>query len=101
MIQSKYQPKRTDKNQAEIVQALRAAGCTVTSLHEVGRGCPDIVVGYEGVNFLLEIKNPKTYGKLNETQVKWHGKWRGQVAVVKSPGEALRVVGAPVQLNLF
>ncbi|MCH2247846.1 MAG: hypothetical protein MK111_24995 [Crocosphaera sp.] len=96
-----YQPKRTDKNQAEIVKALRAAGCTVTSLHEVGRGCPDIVVGYRGANFLIEIKNPKTYGKLNETQVKWHSRWCGQVAVVRSIQQALRVVGVPQQLGLF
>lgn len=96
-----YQPKRTDKNQAEIVKALRKAGCTVTSLHEVGRGCPDIVVGYQGKNFLLEIKNPATYGKLTQWQEKWHSGWRGQVAVVRSPKDALAVVLGHFQPSLF
>lgn len=97
----KYQPKRTDKNQAEIVKALRKAGVTVTSLHEVGHGCPDLVCGYQGQNYLLEIKNPKTYGKLTPYQVKWHERWKGQVKVVYTIEEALRALGIGIQLSLI
>ena len=48
---------KVDDNQAEIVATLRYVGCSVTSLASIGRGCPDIVVGYNGVNYLLEIKD--------------------------------------------
>lgn len=43
--------KRTDGNQAEIVRALRSAGATVQTLHTVGKGCPDLVVGFRGNNY--------------------------------------------------
>jgi hypothetical protein len=35
--------KRTDRNQAEIVKALRQVGASVGHTHEVGKGFPDIV----------------------------------------------------------
>lgn len=35
---------RIDANQAEIVKALRAIGCSVQSLAGVGNGCADLVV---------------------------------------------------------
>ena len=82
---------RTDLNQAEIVESLRDMGCTVELLHRVGGGCPDILVGFRDRNVLLEIKQPK--GRLNKLQRKWHALWKGQVAVVRSPEDALRVVG--------
>ena len=50
-------PARVDANQPVIVAALRAIGATVQHLHAVGQGCPDILVGYDGVNFLMEIKD--------------------------------------------
>lgn len=85
-------PKRVDGNQAEIVEALRRCGATVQDLHEVGQGCPDILVGRAGKTYLLEIKNGQR-GKLNSREVRWHRMWRGQVAVVRTVDEALRAVG--------
>lgn len=72
---------RIDANQSEIVAALRACGCTVAITSDVGGGFPDLVVGYQGRNFLLEIKTPG--GKLTPDQVE----------VVKDVDEALAVVG--------
>lgn len=89
-------PKRVDANQPEIVEALRRAGCEVLHLHMVGHGCPDILVGRHGVNYLLEIKDgakPPSKRVLTEDEVKWHGKWGGQVSVIASIEEAYRVVG--------
>lgn len=85
-------PKSVDANQAEIVQALRAIGATVQDLHEVGKGCPDILVGYRDRNYLLEIKNPETKGTITEREWKWHNSWHGQVAVVWSAEEAIAVI---------
>ena len=48
---------RVDANQADVVSTLRAIGCTVQHLHAVGQGCPDIVAGRNGFNWIIEIKD--------------------------------------------
>jgi hypothetical protein len=83
---------QTDANQAEIVRALRCVGASVELLHRVGGGCPDLLVGYRGRNFLLEIKVCK--GKLNTLQERYHALWRGEIRVVRSVHEALTAIGA-------
>lgn len=88
---------RTDANQEAIVAALRSAGASVQQLSAVGKGCPDLLVGFRGQNWLLECKDGgKTPGNrpLTEDQMRWMKDWRGAVTVVLSPGEALKVVGA-------
>ena len=87
-------PRRThtDANQAEIVAALEAAGATVQDLHEVGGGCPDVCVGFRGVNYFLEIKQPGHYPR--DSQVSWILAWQGRATVVFSAEEALREIGA-------
>lgn len=82
---------RTDENQKTIVDFLRKNHMEVQHLHSVGKGCPDLLVGYKGVNVLLEIKRDETK-KLTPDQVIWHHNWRGQVATVATSEEALRVV---------
>ena len=87
---------KVDDNQGEIVAALRAAGCSVTSLASVGRGCPDLVVGRAGVTYLLEVKDgrkPPSKRRLTPDEKAWHGAWRGQVAVVESVQDAFKAVG--------
>lgn len=79
-----------DANQASVVNALRIAGASVQHLHAVGAGCPDILVGHRGRNWLMEIK--REGGKRNKKQIEWHDAWRGQVVTVESPFQALRVL---------
>ena len=89
---------RVDANQAEIVDTLRKMGCSVQHLHAVGGGVPDLLIGYRGVNVLLELKDgkkPPSKQKSTDAQVIWHDAWRGQVAVVTSVKEALEAVGVP------
>ena len=86
---------RVDANQKAVVAALRAAGATVQHLHSVGQGCPDILVGYRGRNYLLEIKDgdkPPNKRRLTRDEGRWHRRWRGQVAVVESVAEALAAI---------
>ena len=83
-------PKRVDANQAEIVADLRAIGATVQHLHEVGDGCPDILVGFRDRNYLFEIKGPK--GLLTAKQRAWHDAWRGQAWIISSIKHALEVM---------
>lgn len=52
-----------DANQGAIVDALREAGCMVRSTAVVGDGFPDLVVGFRGKTFLLEVKNPDGRGE--------------------------------------
>ena len=87
-------PRRTDHNQAEIVKALRDVGATVQDLHLVGHGCPDILVGFRGKNYVMEIKMPK--GTLEADQRDWIGEWQGKTHVVRSVDEALLAIGAIV-----
>ena len=83
--------KKVDANQAEIVAALRQCGATVQCLHTVGHGCPDLVVGLGGKNYLLEVKNGN--GRLTTHESRWHREWRGQVHIVRSVEDALMAVG--------
>lgn len=88
---------RIDANQPEIIHGLRTIGATVQPLHSVGKGCPDILVGWRGKNFLIEIKDgrkPPSGRTMTADQIDWHGTWAGQVSVANSLDEALRVVGA-------
>jgi len=86
---------KVDRNQAEIVAALRGAGATVQPLHAVGKGCPDLLVGFRGRNILLEVKDwkaAKSDRVLTSHQEEWHGGWKGQVAQVETVDAALAVV---------
>lgn len=83
---------KVDDNQGEIVQALRDVGATVQSLASVGSGCPDLVCGFRGQNYLLEVKAPK--GRLTVFEAAWHEEWSGAVSVVRSVDEALEAIGA-------
>lgn len=88
---------RTDGNHSTIRDGLRKAGASVFDLATVGKGMTDLIVGYHGVNYLIEIKDgtrPPSQRKLTPTQVDFHAKWRGQRAVVTTLMEALLVIGA-------
>jgi len=79
--------KKVDNNQTQVVKAFRDLGATVQHLHAVGKGCPDIVVGFKGKNLLLEIKDGDKK-VLTPDQVNWHKLWKGQVNVVTSVDDA-------------
>jgi len=83
---------KVDVNQPALVAEIRALGWTVQHLHSLGQGCPDILVGAKGKNYLLEIKNPEYDGKLTADEQDWHDSWRGQVAVVETIEDILEVV---------
>lgn len=86
---------KVDRNQAEIVAALRGIGATVQPLHTVGDGCPDLLVGFRGRNMLIEVKDglrPPSDRKLTKDQVEWHGGWKGQVATALDVDAAIAIV---------
>lgn len=81
---------KTDENQAEIVRALRTAGCSVLILSRVGQGCPDLLVARDGRNVLLEVKRPGK--KLNDEQRDFVLAWRGEMHKVETAVEAVGVM---------
>ena len=83
---------KTDANQSAIVDELRRVGASVESLHRVGKDIPDLLVGFRGQNYLIEIKAPG--GATTPGQRMWHATWSGQCAVVTTADEAMRVIGA-------
>lgn len=87
---------KTDRNQPEIVKALRDVGATVEILAAVGKGCPDLLVGYRGINYAIEVKDGErapSEQRLTPDQDDWHARWRGHVEVVRSVDEALFAIG--------
>ena len=91
---------RVDANHHAIVQCLRSVGAHVESLAAVGGGIPDLLVGFRGRNWLLEVKDgrrPPSERRLNPAQQAWHAVWAGHVVVVRSPEEALRAIGISVE----
>ena len=87
---------KVDINQPKIVSDLRTIpGVRVTDLSKVGMGCPDILVGYRGVNWLIEIKSEwaKEGKEFTAMQERWHDEWTGQKAVVWSFEQACEVIG--------
>lgn len=84
------QNARVDKNQAVIVVGLRKFGASVQSLATVGKGVPDLLVGYNGKNWLLEVKGEN--GTLTAPQVVWHAEWKGTVYVVRNIGDAISII---------
>lgn len=82
---------RVDGNQREIVEALRKAGCSVAILSDVGKGIPDLSVGYLGRTIWMEVKSPG--GKLTPAEEKFRDNWHGSYAIVHNIDEALEAMG--------
>lgn len=85
-----------DRNQAEITAALRKIGATVQPLHYVGKGCPDLLVGFRGGNYLFEVKDgekPPSARQLTTDEADWQRLWNGDVTTVLSAEEALAELG--------
>ena len=83
---------RKDYNADEIIEALKKAGFSVHDTSCVGNGFPDLVVGKNGKNCLLEIKDgskPLSKRALTEDEEAWHCAWNGYAEVVDSPKQAL------------
>lgn len=86
---------RKDTNQGLIVTALRAAGATVAVLSD--KDLPDLLVGYEGQTFLLEVKDgakSPSRRRLRPGQERFFGQWKGgPLHKIETIADAFRVVG--------
>ncbi len=86
---------KVDANQAQVVTGFRSAGATVQSLANIGQGCPDLLVGYRGRNYLIEVKDgskPPSARTLTDDQQEWTQNWRGQWEIVQDLSDVKRLV---------
>ena len=87
---------KVDSNQSAVVKTLRSVpGVSVLLLHQVGGGCPDLCVGYQGRNYLFELKNPSqvpSKQQLTEAEKEFAASWRGHVSTVTSAMEILNQI---------
>jgi len=82
---------KIDSNQPEIVEAFRQLHCSVQHLHAVGSGCPDLLVGVNGFNVLVEVKTAT--GELTSDQKDFIAAWRGDdVNIVRTREDAIELV---------
>jgi hypothetical protein len=80
--------KKVDKNQKDVVKALRSMGATVVDLSAVGKGMTDLIVGFDGQTILLEVKDGPDK-KFTPQQIKFFATWTGgMLARVNSVQEA-------------
>ena len=82
---------RQDNNHHELVEALKKIGA---KCYFVGKPV-DILCGFRGRNYLLEIKRPDKRGQLSaitQEQRDFMAGWSGQVAIVHTIDEAIHLV---------
>jgi hypothetical protein len=83
---------RVDANQPEVVKLYRRLGASVQHLHTVGRGCPDLLIGYCGANGLAEVKDPEkppSKRRLTDDEGKWHRDWLGNVSIIETQDDVI------------
>ena len=79
---------KRDKNEKQIIRFLERCGASVIQLDDPG--ICDLLVGYNSINILCEVKSEK--GKLTPTQIKFFETWQGQKAVVRSIKDVKQVL---------
>lgn len=89
--------RRVDHNQKEVTSALRRIGASVAILSMVGKGVPDLLVGYHGKNYLIELKDGEKVAskkKLTDDEKDFHAIWKGRIDIAESWQDAFKVIGA-------
>jgi len=81
--------KTRDNNEPEIIKALKTVGANVKTADWV-----DLIVGFRGRNYLIEVKNPEVAYKIEPSQKELDKNWRGQYDFAFTPTDALRIIGA-------
>lgn len=88
---------KIDDNQNKVVSALRRipnVSVRITSM--LGKGFVDIVVGYKGQNYLIEIKDgdkSPSRRKLTPDEEEFHSNWKGSIHVANSVDDILDIIG--------
>lgn len=85
--------KRVDKNQPQIVAALRKCGFTVWHTHTVGGGFPDLCISRNGHTHLIEVKDgeqPPHLRRLTPLEAEFFTKDQGSRHIIESLDDVLK-----------
>lgn len=86
--------QRRDANEAEIIDALRAAGAYVIQMDKSAGF--DLLVAYDGTYYVVEVKQPGKQALLTRAEFDRHDDLITQLCdynIVTTPEEALAVIG--------
>lgn len=87
--------RRKDKNHGEVVSAFRALGCSVLVVDCSQANAPDLLVGRNGVDQLVEVKpqsNVKRTSQLRPGQAAFAASWKGRrVDVARNLDDVARI----------
>src|SRR5262245_13983979 len=87
--------KKVDANHKTIVDGLRSLGASVQSIASIGRGCPDLLVGFRSRNLIFEVKDGAKFPsqrRLTIAEEEWQRNWRGQVHTIHNLGDAIAIL---------
>jgi hypothetical protein len=87
-----WRPKygHPDDNQAGIISVARRMHASYMITTALGEGKPDVVFGFQGVNYVVEVKGED--GKLNPDQQEFHDGWKGRVDIVRNGDDLVRLL---------
>lgn len=77
---------KVDKNQPEIVRALRKMGWYVLIISQL-KNCCDIIISKNGVTVAVEIKDgslPLSQRRLSDGELKFKDEWQGNYLIIES-----------------
>jgi len=86
------QAARTDANHRDVVKYIRQCGMSVADLSGVGKGVPDLLVGWRGWCCLVEVKDgakPPSKQQLTKAESDWRAAWAGPYIIATSPENAV------------
>lgn len=87
---------KIDSNQNEIVRLLRRIpGISVHITSQMGKGYPDLNVGYKGKTYLIELKDGKkvpSARRLTPDEIEFKDGWKGHYAVAESLDDVLAII---------
>ena len=86
-----YARHRNDNNKADIIKALRKAGCIVSDMSQAGAGFPDLLVQRGRTWTPIEVKGKGA--ELTPAEQKWWAQTGGEPIIATTEADALRIVG--------
>lgn len=88
--------KKIDDNQKLIVKQLRKCGVSVAITSMLGNGFVDLVLGFRGRNYLIELKDGNKSAsrkQLTPDEKEFFDTWSGQVNKCESFKEIATIIG--------
>lgn len=74
--------RRKDNNHNDITKTLSKMKISHKDTHMIGNGFPDLIIGFMGVNFLVEIKTNN--GTLTDKEEDFFEFWEGDVILARN-----------------